>query len=93
MDQTFFIHLFKEYGYLLLFVWSIFEGEIGLIIAGILSSKGMVFDFQNVIVIAAFGALIGDNTLFFLGRIYDAKNSEFYKKYKNPIEKMGSIFN
>jgi len=76
LDQTFFIHLFKEYGYLLLFAWSIFKGEIGLMISGTLCSKSMVFDYQNVLLIAALGALIGDNTLFFLGRIYNAKNSK-----------------
>ena len=35
--EEFFIELLKEYGYIILFVWCIMEGEMALIMAGILS--------------------------------------------------------
>ena len=35
--EEFFIELLKEYGYIILFVWCIMEGEMALIMAGILA--------------------------------------------------------
>jgi len=35
-----FIQLLKTHGYIILFVWSILEGEAGLIMAGIMSHTG-----------------------------------------------------
>ena len=57
----------KEYGYIVLFFWSILEGEIGLIMAGILSHTGdMSLPFS--ILVAGFGGFIGDQIYFYIGR-------------------------
>ena len=62
------VHLLKEYGYIILFIWSIFEGETGLVMAGVLSYTGDMNIFLSIIV-AALGGFTGDQIYFYLGRI------------------------
>ena len=38
--EEFFLELLKEYGYIILFLWSVLEGEMGLIMGGIMSHTG-----------------------------------------------------
>jgi len=66
MDELFFDWL-KEYGYVILFVWSILEGESGLIMAGVLSHTGDMKYFLSVFV-AGLGGFAGDQLYFYLGR-------------------------
>jgi membrane protein DedA with SNARE-associated domain len=61
------IHLLKEYGYIILFIWSIFEGETGLVMAGVLSHTGDM-NLWLSIVVAAFGGFVGDQFYFYLGK-------------------------
>ncbi len=66
------IDLMKEYGYIILFFWSIIEGETGLIMAGLFVHTGdMVLGWA--IITAGVGAFVGDQIYFYLGR--------FKKKY------------
>jgi membrane protein DedA with SNARE-associated domain len=66
------IDLMKEYGYIILFFWSIIEGETGLIMAGLFVHTGdMVLAWA--IITAGVGAFVGDQIYFYLGR--------FKKKY------------
>ncbi|OGG61259.1 hypothetical protein A3C87_01530 [Candidatus Kaiserbacteria bacterium RIFCSPHIGHO2_02_FULL_49_34] len=62
--------LFLEtYGYLAVLIGSLFEGELILFVAGILSHQQLLdLNFTGVYFAAAFGALIGDNAWFLLGR-------------------------
>ncbi len=62
------IELLKKYGYIILFVWSIFEGETGLVMAGVLAHQGYM-NLALAIVVAAIGGFIGDQIYFYLGRI------------------------
>ena len=41
--EQLFLDWLKEYGYIVLFAWSILEGELGLIMAGIMSHTGDMF--------------------------------------------------
>jgi membrane protein DedA with SNARE-associated domain len=66
MDELFFDWL-KEYGYVILFVWSILEGESGLIMAGVLSHTGDMRYLLSVFV-AGLGGFAGDQLYFYLGR-------------------------
>jgi membrane protein DedA with SNARE-associated domain len=64
-------HLFlgwlKEYGYVVLFFWSILEGELGLIMAGIMShTDDMILPLA--IAVGALGGFIGDQIYFYIGR-------------------------
>jgi membrane protein DedA with SNARE-associated domain len=78
------INLLKEFGYPFLFVWSILEGEIGLILAGWLSQKE-IFSLIKVIFITISGAMIGDIIVFFIGKFYSKKANIWLNK--NPQKK------
>jgi len=62
------INLLKEYGYIILFIWSIFEGESGLVMAGVLSHTGDM-NVVTSIIVAALGGFMGDQIYFYLGKI------------------------
>jgi membrane protein DedA with SNARE-associated domain len=65
--EELFIGWLKEYGYIILFLWSILEGEIGLIMAGIMSHTGDMQYFMAVFV-AGLGGFVGDQIYFYIGR-------------------------
>jgi membrane protein DedA with SNARE-associated domain len=65
--EELFIHWLKEYGYIILFGWSILEGEIGLIMAGIMSHTGDM-SLPIALVVGAFGGFVGDQIYFYIGR-------------------------
>ncbi|HEX5711624.1 MAG TPA: DedA family protein [Sulfuricurvum sp.] len=62
-----FIEWLKEYGYIVLFGWSILEGELGLVMAGIMSHTGDMNIFMAIIV-GALGGFVGDQIYFYIGR-------------------------
>ena len=62
-----FIYLMKEYGYIILFSWSILEGESGLIMAGLLCSTGDM-NLYIAIFVAGLGGFVGDQIYFYIGR-------------------------
>lgn len=61
------INLLKEYGYIILFLWSILEGEMGLIMGGILTHTGDLNYFFSIFV-AGLGGFTGDQIYFYIGR-------------------------
>jgi len=65
--EAFFLELLQEYGYAILFVWSILEGEIGLLMAGIMSHTGHM-NLPLAIFIAGLGGFAGDQIYFYIGR-------------------------
>jgi len=67
-----FIELLKEYGYIVLFAWSILEGELGLVMAGIMSHTGDML-LPIALIVGALGGFVGDQIYFYIGR--------FNKKY------------
>lgn len=62
-----FLEWLKEYGYIVLFAWSILEGELGLVMAGIMSHTGDMF-LPLAIVVGALGGFVGDQIYFYIGR-------------------------
>jgi signal transduction histidine kinase/membrane protein DedA with SNARE-associated domain len=73
----------KEYGYIILFSWSILEGESGLIMAGLLSSTGDM-NLYIAIFIAGLGGFTGDQIYFYIGR----HNKKYvHKKFKSQRRK------
>lgn len=62
-----FIHLLKEYGYIILFAWSILEGEMGLIMGGLMCHTGDMQLFLAIF-IAGLGGFVGDQIYFYVGR-------------------------
>jgi membrane protein DedA with SNARE-associated domain len=77
------IELMKEYGYIILFGWSILEGESGLIMAGIFSHTGDMNLYLSIL-IAGLGGFAGDQIYFYIGR-YNKKY--VHKKLKNQRRK------
>jgi len=65
--EAFFLELLKEYGYIILFLWSILEGEMGLIMGGIMSHTGDM-NVGGAIFIAGLGGFAGDQIYFYIGR-------------------------
>ncbi len=71
-----FIYLLEQYGYIILFFWCIMEGEMALIMAGILSHSGDML-LPLAIFVAGLGGFAGDQIYFYIGR-YNKKS--IYKK-------------
>jgi len=66
-----FLYLLKEYGYIILFAWSILEGELGLIMAGLMSHDGSM-NLYMAIFVAGIGGFVGDQIYFYIGRFNKA---------------------
>ncbi len=70
--------LLHQYGYLLIFVITLFEGETVLLIAGILAHQGFL-NIELSIISAFLGSVIGDQLFFQLAR---QEGYEFVRKFK-----------
>ncbi|RAX58135.1 DedA family protein [Helicobacter monodelphidis] len=57
----------EDWGYLILFVWSLIEGELGLVFAGLAVHDGKMH-FIPTIIIAGTAASIADQFYFYIGR-------------------------
>lgn len=79
-----FIYLLKTHGYIILFAWSVVEGEAGLIMAGILSHTGDMNLFLAIF-IAGLGGFIGDQIYFYIGRF---NKSYVHRKFKGQRRKV-----
>lgn len=58
---------YQEYAYIILLVWCFLEGEIALILAGVMCHMGLMH-IALAIPVAGLGAFIGDQFYFYLGR-------------------------
>ncbi len=65
--EELFIGWLKEYGYIILFLWSILEGEIGLIMGGIMCHTGDM-SYPLAVFVAGLGGFTGDQIYFYIGR-------------------------
>ncbi|QCD52940.1 DedA family protein [Campylobacter sp. RM16192] len=65
--EAFFIDLLTRYGYIILFIWCMMEGEMALIMGGIMSHTGQM-DLGLAIFIAGLGGFAGDQVYFYIGR-------------------------
>ncbi|MDQ1243838.1 MAG: hypothetical protein QG565_178 [Campylobacterota bacterium] len=65
--EDLFIGWLREYGYIVLFAWSILEGELGLVMAGIMSHTGDMF-LPFAIIVGGLGGFVGDQIYFYIGR-------------------------
>ncbi len=78
-----FMFLLKTYGYIILFAWSILEGEAGLIMAGLLSHTGDM-NLYFAVFVAGLGGFAGDQIYFYTGRF---NKSYVHKKFKGQRRK------
>ena len=65
--EQFLIDALIEYGYIILFVWSVMEGELGLVMAGTMVHTGHM-DMPTAIFVAGLGGFTGDQIYFYIGR-------------------------
>lgn len=65
-----------DWGYLILFFWSILEGELGLILAGIAAHTGHM-NVYLAIFVAGIGGFVGDQIYFYIGRL----NKSYIQKH------------
>lgn len=70
--------LLQQYGYLLIFIVTLFEGESVLIIAAILAHQGLL-NIELSVLSAFLGSTLGDQLFFHLAR---QEGYEFAKKFK-----------
>ncbi|MBI4766804.1 MAG: DedA family protein [Deltaproteobacteria bacterium] len=61
------LYLFQEYGYLIIFTGTFFEGETTLVLGGLLSHQGHL-NFWIVVSIAVFASYSGHLVFYFLGK-------------------------
>lgn len=78
-----FVYLMKEYGYIILFAWSILEGEMGLIMGGLLCHTGDMW-LPIAIFVAGLGGFVGDQIYFYIGRYNKAY---VHKKFRGQRRK------
>jgi membrane protein DedA with SNARE-associated domain len=78
-----FVYLMKEYGYIILFAWSILEGEMGLIMGGLLCHTGDMW-LPLAIFVAGLGGFVGDQIYFYIGRY---NKGYVHRKFKGQRRK------
>ena len=74
--EQFLINALTEYGYIILFIWSIMEGELGLVMAGTMVHTGHMH-MPLAIFVAGLGGFTGDQIYFYIGRY----NKKWLHKY------------
>ena len=79
------------YGYGALFVWSVLEGEIGLMLAGWLASQHIVFTYSKVVIVAICGALIGDFFTFSVGRLFEQRALAWLRRHPKKQEQVDHL--
>lgn len=77
--EIIFIEWIRTYGYFVLFIWCILEGETALITAGIFAHTGDM-SLSLAIITGALGGMAGDQIYFYIGRTN--KNYIYKKLYK-----------
>ena len=73
----------QDWGYVILFCWSILEGEWGLLLAGIAAHQGYL-DVYWCIFIAGLGGFTGDQIYFYIGRL---RKDYVQKKFRSQRRK------
>lgn len=81
--QTFY-ESFQSWGYLILFMYSLGGGYIGIVAAGILSSLGNM-DIGISILIAFVGNAFGSSALTFLGRYQKKDILKYFSKHRRKL--------
>ncbi|MFZ5428022.1 MAG: DedA family protein [Thermodesulfobacteriota bacterium] len=82
--------LLAEYGYLAVFAGSILEGETILILAGFAAHQGYL-SFPLAVAIGFLGGALGDQTFFFLGRMYGRGLIDRFPRLKIHVERVNGL--
>ncbi|BBK31372.1 membrane protein DedA with SNARE-associated domain [Stella humosa] len=80
--------LIADYGtwfYVITFFWTFLEGETFVIIAGVAAQKGLL-DWWSLFLCAWFGSFCGDQTYFWIGRLYGPKVLAKFPRWRAGVE-------
>jgi membrane protein DedA with SNARE-associated domain len=58
-----------KYGYIILFLWCMLEGEMGLVMGGLLCHTGHLW-YPLALLVAGLGGFAGDQIYFYIGRLF-----------------------
>src|SRR3954451_21007561 len=82
------IQLIADYGvyfYLLVFIWTFFEGETIVLFAGFAAAQGLLDPFL-LLVCAGLGSYLGDQCYFWLGRKYGVRLLNRFPGWRPGVE-------
>jgi membrane protein DedA with SNARE-associated domain len=88
--MDFLIKLLAEYGYIIVFVWTLLEGETIVAIAGFAAYLGHL-KLGYIIPIAIVGAVAGDQFFFWLGRLKGKTLLERRPKLAGRVERVHQL--
>ena len=95
MEQEF-LQLFEHYGIYAVFALCTVEGDITLLLAGVLAHNGSFgpYSFLKVYLAGTLGGMAGDTFGYFIGRLFQktVKNYAFYKMAQPRIERLVAKF-
>lgn len=89
-------HLIETYGIYAVFALCAVEGDLTLILSGLMAHSGFFgqYSFIKVLIAATSGGVFGDTVAYFVGRFFNhtIKDTEFYKRSKPRIDNLTSKF-
>lgn len=87
-----FYQLFEEYGIYAVLALCTVEGDITLLLSGVLAHNGYFgpYSFLKVYIAGTLGGMIGDNIGYWIGRLFrtSVKNYRFYEMARPRIERL-----
>lgn len=78
--------LIIKYGYLALFIGCVAEGETFILLGGISVHEGLL-QFNNVILTAITGSIVGDQVLYWIGKKYGIYILYYFRSHKKKINR------
>ena len=81
--------LFRQYGLWVVFFGTMIEGDLTLLLAGVLARSGL-FSFQDALIVGTSGGVVGDVLGYLIGRSFRsrARTLRFYLRAKPRIERL-----
>ncbi|MUU75661.1 DedA family protein [Helicobacter pylori] len=76
---------FKEWGYLILFLYSLGGGYVGIVIASILSATTHALDIKITILVAFLGNMVGSGALVVFARYQKREFLKYFHKYRRKL--------
>ncbi|TPH90739.1 DedA family protein [Helicobacter pylori] len=76
---------FKEWGYLILFLYSLGGGYVGIVIASILSTTTHALDIKITILVAFLGNMVGSGALVIFARYQKREFLKYFQKHRRKL--------
>ncbi|MFA4820810.1 DedA family protein, partial [Helicobacter pylori] len=76
---------FKEWGYLILFLYSLGGGYVGIVIASILSATTHALDIKITILVAFLGNMVGSGALVIFARYQKRDFLKYFQKHRRKL--------